>query len=177
MPVKYRTQAADIELVCSACIHSRTTGVLRQSLTCTAGYCIRFRPSASVSQLQLGFALSSKRRRTERCRNVVCSQSPFAGDWAGTTYEDRLGPLVLMEMPVEDNVHAVVVHHLLHGLAHALGLLVMGGVCTGSRSATQWTASSCNSRPSQHAMVATDASDTLTAIGADKGKVHRCLQD
>lgn len=45
------------------------------------------------------------------------------------THVDGLGPLVLVEVTVEDNVNTVVIHHLLHGLAHAFSLLVVSGVC------------------------------------------------
>ena len=51
------------------------------------------------------------------------------GALAQKTHVYRLGPLIFMQVTIQDDINPVVIHHLLHGLPHAFSLLVMDGVC------------------------------------------------
>lgn len=45
------------------------------------------------------------------------------------THKNRVGPLILMQVPVQDNIHPIFVQQFLHGFAHALIFQVVSGVC------------------------------------------------
>lgn len=66
------------------------------------------------------------------------SQKKNAGNWKVPrlssqkrqgTHKDRVGPLILVQVSIQDNIHSIIIQHLLHGLTHALILQVVSGVC------------------------------------------------
>ncbi len=46
------------------------------------------------------------------------------------TYIHRVGPLIDMQMTIEDDINPIIVQHLLHGLSHALILQIVSSICS-----------------------------------------------
>ena len=55
---------------------------------------------------------------------------PLLQSWYTGAYVDWVGPLVFMQVTVQDNINTILVQHSLHGLPHTLILEVVSCVCS-----------------------------------------------